>query len=314
MENVNEENTDDKIKEILRRQQVLESLKANCHSAALSSDAYAQKITARCGRESGSAARTRNALTILLLVVILLSALMFFLFMLAGLLLLSDPPVTGGITADYPLGRAKTAMQDGNYDTAHAILSEELDKNPKSAFALSTYAELCQLEGRHDEAAQTLIDYLDNISGTQNIQDGNLLYIQLEELTDPLSPDVEKARQKCLASCRESIENFNFLNTLIENGKYQMALNFCDSMRQQNVTDYNLYTYYFTCYTQLEKYEECAAYFLSLSDEWQTEGDIFTFRLPLKFTIRDKLNELKPYVSEATQQKIDDACLLLDRS
>ncbi|MDE7206069.1 MAG: hypothetical protein K2N90_02730, partial [Lachnospiraceae bacterium] len=156
-------------------------------------------------------------------------------------------------------------------------------------------------------AAMVLIDYLNNVSGTQNIQKGNGLYMKLKELTGPFSPDVENAYQECIAECEESIENFNYLDMLLEKEKYQMALRFCDSMKQENVTDYYLYEYYFISYTQLGNYEECAAYFLNLAEAWDEEGETFSYRLPLKGFIQNKLDKLRPNVSKTTQEKIDAA-------
>ena len=108
-----------------------------------------------------------------------------------------------------------------------------------------------------------------------------MLYKQLKELTGPFSPDVDKAYEECVSACAKSAENFAILDALIKSKKYQLALRFCDSLKQEDVTDHYLDTYYFKCYMQLEQYEVCADYFLSLANEWKSEDDALTSRLTI---------------------------------
>lgn len=304
------ETLDVQIREMIHKQQVLEYLKASGRNMEAFSDGYAEKIIVQCRQGFGPVKRLQKILARLVIVCILLSSLLGAAFVFLPVSFWDTPDGT-----QYPVKRAEAAMESGDYDTARAILSEEMAKSPNNGYYLIYYAELCQREGRHDEAATVLIDFLNNMIGTQNIQDGNGLYMKLKELTGPFSPDVEKAYQECMVACEESVENFAYLKALIENENYKRALRFCDSMKREGAVDNYLYTYYFTCYMHLEKYEECAVYFLSLADKWEEgEEEDFLFRLPFKGFICNNLNELKPYVSENTQKKIDDACLRLENN
>ncbi|MDE7416640.1 MAG: hypothetical protein K2N44_10140 [Lachnospiraceae bacterium] len=302
------------IQQILNRQQILEFLKANRQNANISHNIYAAQITAQCRNRPTSVEQFKTVLAYLCIVFILFAALLLILCVLLNLPVWeasTNSSPTANLTQS-PLEKAEAAIKSGDYDTARAILTDKMEEYPYGTFYFITYSRLCQLEGRHDEAAMTMINFLNNVNGTQNVQtSNNQLYIQLKELTGPFSPDVEKSYQECVTACEESIENFNFLKTLIENKKYKLALRFCDSMRQENVTDYQLYTYYFTCYTELGEYEECASYFLSLVANWNEIS--YTDRLLLESPVQNNLDKLKPHVSAETQEKIDAACLQLDQ-
>lgn len=292
----------------LHKQQVLECLKGGCQDADILSNAYAKEILARCRHTIPLVSYIKNILPYSIIALTLLFT-VFSIFDISPMTLLSKFYVDDNIAESREiseLSKAQMELSNGNYDSARTILLD-LMEDPNHGYVLPTYAQLCQLEGRHDEAAMVLVNYLTNVSGTQNIQKGNSLYMKLQELTGPFSPDVETALEECIAKCDESIENFNYLQELMELQRYQMVLHFCDSLKQENVTDYQLYEYYFKSYVHLEKYEECAAYFLSLAKAWDDEGESFSFRLPPKSFIQDKLDILKPYVSKATREKIDGA-------
>ena len=303
---INMESHDKEICEALHKQQVLEYLKGDCQDTDISSNDYAKKILAQCRRTTAPVRYIKNILSYSFIVLTLLFTVLS-IFDISLSTLFSEFSTDNDMGMSNDLSKAKTEIFNGNYESARTILLDLMKESPNNGYILPTYAELCQLEGRYDEAAMVLIDYLNNVSGTQTIQKGNGLYMKLKELTGPFSPDVENAYQECLEECEKSIENFNYLDTLLKTQKYQTGLRFCDSMKQENVTDYYLYEYYFISYTQLGKYEECAAYFLSLADAWNEEGETFSYRLPLKGFIQDKLNELRPNVSEITQEKIDAA-------
>lgn len=309
MENQDKQLFDKDIYTALHKQQVLEYLKGNYQGADLSSNAYAQKILSKCRKVS----TPFKSIVHIPLYFFAAATLLFTMLSILGIFgitiytLQSKLSVDNDVDASSNLDIAQMEISNGNYESARTILVDMIEKDPNNGYILITYSELCQLEGRYDESATVLINYLSNVSGIQNVQKGNGLYMKLKELTGPFSPDVENAYQECIAECEESIENFNYLDALLETQRYQMALRFCDSMKQEGVTDYYLYDYYFKSYTQLGKYEECAAYFLSLADAWAEEGEVFSFQLPLKGFIQDKLEQLKPHVSETTQKQIDAA-------
>lgn len=316
MENHDKQLLDKEIYTALHKQQVLEYLKGNYQGADLSSNTYAQKILSKCGKVS----TPFRSIAYIPLYFFAAFTLLFTMSSLLGLLgitiytLLSESSIGNSTNTLSNLDIAQMEISTGNYESARAILIDMIEEDPNNGYILITYSELCQLEGRYDESATVLIHYLNNVSGIQNVQKDNGLYRKLKELTGPFSPDVENAYQECITECEESIENFNFLDVLLETQRYQMALRFCDSMKQEGATDYYLYHYYYTSYTQLGKYEECAAYFLGLADAWEEEGEVFSFRLPLKGSIEDNLEQLKPYVSGTTQEQIDAACSKLSTS
>lgn len=309
-----ETNKINEINEILHRQQTLEYLKTPYRPENICPDDYAKKIIGQCNRQNILIKQTRQILANLMIVIGLFcigAITLGFLLILPTLINIDQPPsVKFHPSPDTPLGQAEIAIENGDYDTARAIFEEEKEKNPINGIILINYAEFCQLEGQHDEAAMLLINYLNDVSGTQNIEDGNGIYMKLKELTGPFSPDVEEAYQNCIAACDTAMENYEFLDSLMESEKYRLALHFCDAMHEENVTANNLCRYYYKCYTQLGEYEECAAYLLQLADQWEKEFSPLNATM-LKYQVENRLEELRPFVCESTQQKIDAALLKL---
>ncbi len=305
------------IQEILHRQQILELLKANRQNTYIFHDIYAARIIAHYRHKTSTARQFKTVLAYLLIACIPFCGLLFMLILGAMLLLSGTEPSTDIVssttnTTQSPWQKAEAAMKKGDYDTARAFFIEAKETYPLNGIILIDYAELLQREDQHDEAAMMLIDFLNNVSGTQNIKDGDKVYMKLKELTGPFSPNVEEAYQNCISACEDSLENFEFLDSLIESEKYRLALHFCDAMHEENVAACNLCTYYYMCYTQLGEYEECAVYFLDLADQWEQESLPINAQ-ELKIRVRGKLKELRPFVCESTQQKIDATLLKLER-
>lgn len=326
MENLNFSlNCDNEIRELLYRQQLLESIKSGRTDKALLSNAYAKYIFFHCSgnyRRKTSPAGLLKTIPAACFIAVNLLCTMAALFYLLILLLvpsdwLSTDPVQDSVVKrrlENPYANeAETAMRNGDYDTARSILTEKMAEHPNGILLFIDYSILCHLEGNQDEAAMTMVNFLNNNYGTQNVPSRRgMLYQWMTELPGPFSPDVETAYQECMAACDKSIANFASLESFLENGEYQSALQLCDSMQHQNTNAELIYNYYYTCYMKLEKYEDCAAYFLGLANEWQTE-EFPSTRLPFKSAIVQNLTELKPYVSTETQQKIDDACVMLEQ-
>lgn len=298
------------------------SLKSGRKDKALLSNAYAKNILFHC---SGNCRRKTSPASLLktipaacfIAVNLLCTMVALLILLLVPSDWLSTDPVQDSVVTELLetpyANEAETAIRNGDYDTARSILTEKMAEHPNGALLFIDYSILCHLEGNQDEAVMTMVNFLNNNYGTQNILSRRgMLYRWMTELPGPFSPDVETAYQECMAACDQSIANFASLDSFLENGEYQSALQLCDSIQLQNTNADHLYIYYYTCYIKLGKYEDCAAYFLGLAKEWQTEKFPST-RLPFKSEIVRKLTELKPYVSTETQQKIDDACVMLEQ-
>lgn len=305
------------IHELLYRQQVLESLKTNHQNGDFLSNAYAENIIFQCRHKTTPGKLLKTIPAAAFIAVNCLFTITILFFILISILLFGIPDLLSGNFRNDSVAKrmlespyaneAEIAMRNGDYDTARSILTEKMAASPYGAFFFIDYSILCQLEGNQDEAAMTMVNFLNNSYFPQNIQSSqNLIYMRLTELTGPFSPDVQRAYQECIAACQQSMENFASLDSFMENEEYQLALQLCNSMQHENTRADLLCLYYYTCYTNLGEYEKCAAYFLNLAEECQLEG--YPYLLLPSITIKDKLTELKPYVSTETQQKIDDAC------
>lgn len=314
------------ISELLHRQQVLESIKAGSRNEDILSNAYAKNIISQCRHHNSPLGLLRTIPVAAFIAVNLLFAITV-LFFISIVLSISPnnsdnnattiPLISKNPSPDTTLGQAELAMTNGDYDTARSILTKEMAEHPYGPFSFIDYSILCHLEGNQDEAAIIIVNFINDIYGTQNISSSNnYLYRCLLELTGPFSPDVGNAYTECLTACEKSIENFKSLDSFIKNKDYDLALQLCDSMQQENTTAAELCKYYRTCYMNLGEYEYCAAYFLSFAEEYLAEEwppKAYPHLSLSGNTIQTTLTELKPYVSAETQEKIDAACLLLEQ-
>lgn len=199
---------------------------------------------------------------------------------------------------------AQDAIDEGDFTKAQQILDNDNVK-PDGPASVLTYFNLYVAEGNYDLAVNMQVDYLNNAFGTQNIRLQSFFYANLQDAKDfPLSDDTRQRCEACIKACEESITRFTELDNLIEDRKYEEALEKCDTMRNVNGCSDNVLFYsYRECYLKLEKYEEFAEYLITQAQNIQKDGDLNLIN-PDRFSVEDALEKIYDKVSPATQEKI----------
>ena len=203
-----------------------------------------------------------------------------------------------------PYSLAQDAINDGNSKNARTIL--ESNHIPSNTFAGAiAYSKLYELEKKYDQSADVIITFNTDIMGTQNILKASPLYTRMTELQDMnLSSEEREKFDTCMNACKQSAANLASISTLIENKNYEVALVLCDALKANGSSEYILFDFYHTCYTNLKEYETYALKLIHLANEGIKEKE-FSYQLPELTHVKYYLKDVYPHVSLETQKKID---------
>lgn len=191
-----------------------------------------------------------------------------------------------------------------NYDKARKLLEESFKEYPDSFAGTMTYFNLYEAEKNYDQAAWTLIHYITDIYGIQNVTDSMIPYATLKDFSRPLSEEMQSKYDACIQECQKSAGRFHSVQTLIETGNFKEALILCDSLKSQHVSDSVLIDYYCKCYTSLEEYEACADYLIEYGTDLQRKGDQTEYKSQ-HANISYYIKQIYHKVSHETQKKLD---------
>lgn len=209
----------------------------------------------------------------------------------------------GEITTLFTL--AEKEIAHGNYDKARLYLEESFKENPDNYAGTITYFDLYNAEKNYDQAAWTLIRYINEIYGIQNVMDDTQPYQKLKEFSKPLSEDMQKKYDACIRECEKSAGLFHALETMIDTENFRDALALCDSLKSQKVNDNILIRYYCSCYIGLKEYEACARYLIDYGVSLQNKPDDINQHLDLA-SISYYVKKIYSEVSEETQKELED--------
>ena len=205
---------------------------------------------------------------------------------------------------ELPIVKMQDAILAEDYEEARRIIKEN-GFQPDNFATVLCFSKLYVHDQEYDQAADVLINFITDVSGTQNISEYSLLYEQLKVVSElELSPDVRQRCSTCLKACQKSAAQLASISALIDTERYDVALELCDATHQNGTYYSVLFEYYNTCYTKLEKYEDYAVFLMKLAKMIQKEGDI-TLSLPDRFRVQHCLENIYSLVSEETQKKID---------
>lgn len=202
--------------------------------------------------------------------------------------------------------RAEAAMDEGDYDSAEEILDSEKEKNTNTFAGSLTYSELYNAQGRYDEAALVVLNFIDHYYPTVNMHPNAPLYQQLKNITGTLSPEVQTRYDKCITECEESGEVYDSIYALIQADRFQAALELCNTRKKAGAFDSALFEYYNDCYMGLKKYEEFADYLIELIENYPPDDSPAQLEVPFKSWVISCMEEIYPNLSAETQQRMDD--------
>lgn len=206
--------------------------------------------------------------------------------------------------------RAESAMKENDYDLAEEILDSEKEKNTNTFAGSLTYSEVYNAQGRYDDAAEVVLNFIDNYYPTVNMHPNAPLYQQLKNITGTLSPDVQTRYDQCITECEESGEVYDSIYALIKADRFQAALELCNTRKKDGAFDSALFEYYVDCYKGLEKYEEFADYMIGILENYPPDDSRKQLEVPLKSWVISCMEEIYPQLSPETQKKIDDLQIL----
>ena len=199
---------------------------------------------------------------------------------------------------------AQDEIDKGNYKKAHELLEESFLQYPDSFAGTMTYFNLYQAEKNYDQAAWTLIHYLNDIYGIRNVTETTFAYTSLQAFSGTLSEEMQKKYDECIRQCQKSAGRFQSIQNLIDTKNYTEALTLCNTLKAQNVSDSVLMDYYYKCYTELKDYESCAKYLIAYETALKDSKDELAY-LSDHSTISYYAEQIYPYVSQKTQKELD---------
>lgn len=203
------------------------------------------------------------------------------------------------------IGEIQDALLDNEYENARNLLTGNAIA-PDNLSAVLCYVELYEHDQDYDRAADIMISYITDIWNPQNIAiKDNPAYTGLVEVgSHPLSKNIQTRYDTCLNACDEAAARFAAVRSLIKEKDYESALELCTTLKQDGTSDNMLFWYLNDCYRNLEKYEDYAAYLISLQKEVKKET-YFSLYLPTESSVHYALQEVYPYVSDKTRKEID---------
>lgn len=293
------------ITDILMKQQELESLKeqykyGQTHSPRQFSSKFSKLIFSAIHRAQKR--QTRNRKFKLITLLFIASA---FIIPLAIILLssiyLPDTQGPGEITTLVTM--AQDEIADGNYSKARQLLDESFKENPDNFAGTMAYFDLYNAEKNYDQAAWTLIRFINEIYGVQNVTDTTYPYQKLKDFSNPLSEDMQKKYEICIQNCEKSAGLFQALKTMIDTENFRDALALCDSLQSQNVKKNILINYYCPCYIGLKEYEICARYLIDYGTSLPNRQDDIT-HVTEHSTISYYAEKIYPELSADTQKEL----------
>ena len=199
---------------------------------------------------------------------------------------------------------AQDEIDKGNYKKAHELLEESFRQYPDNFAGTMTYFNLYQAEKNYDQAAWTLIHYLNDIYGIRNVTETTFAYTSLQAFSGTLSEEMQKKYDECIRQCQKSAGRFQSIQNLIDTKNYTEALTLCNTLKAQNVSDSVLMDYYYKCYTELKDYESCAKYLIAYETALKDSKDELAY-LSDHSTISYYAEQIYPYVSQKTQKELD---------
>lgn len=229
-------------------------------------------------------------------------------FSIAMILLLNawvpHPDSDSGTSTKTLYALVQEAIDCGDAEKARSIL--ENNQIPSTTFAGAlAYSSLYELEENYDRAADVIITFITDILGTQSIVEASPLYTRMTELDNmKLSPEKRAKFDTCMDACKQSAAVFTSISTLIESENYELALQLCDTQKAMGSSEYILFDFYHTCYTNLKEYEAYALKLINIATEVLKEKE-FSYQLPEKTLVKYYLTEVYPHVSLETQEKIN---------
>ena len=127
-------------------------------------------------------------------------------------------------------------------------------------------------------------------------------YTRMTELQNMnLSSEEREKFDACMNACKQSAANLASISTLIENKNYEVALMLCDALKTNGNSEYILFDFYHTCYTNLKESETYALKLIHLAKERIKEKE-FSYQLPELTHVKYYLKDLYPHVSSETQK------------
>lgn len=205
-----------------------------------------------------------------------------------------------------PYDQAQTALEEDNPEKAREIL--ETNHTPSDTFAGAlVYSDLYEAEKNYDSAADVIITFITDILGTHNILKDSLLYTRMEEIGEmELSSEEKTKYDTCMTACKQSAADLASISNLISEKKYAEALKLCDKQKEKGSSEHILFEFYNTCYMNLGEYEDYADKLIELAGQIPTDDDYsYYYQFPTKNRIKSCLENLYPLVSAKTQKRID---------
>ena len=306
---------EDNINTILLRQQELEYLKKqDCPSKKLlkelrrqTDSSYSRRILNQC-LHIHSQIQLRKFFHMLRKIPIIILALFLVLPLSAPLKRITSQqefstPASDSVS-EFPIVKVQEAIMNGNYEEARRIIKEN-NFQPDNFANVISFSRLYIHDKDYDQAADVVINFINNTYGPRNVNEYSLLYKQLDEVSKlELSPETQQRCDTCLKACRESAARLASISALIDTKRYDLALELCDAEHRNGTCYASLFEYYVTCYTKLEKYEDFADLLIEIAEQLQIEGDL-TYTLPDRYRVRTCMQDIYSQVSEETRDKID---------
>lgn len=313
------------IEEILKRQQILESIKSSGSGTdkEILSTPYGQKIQSICHTSALHRRKYRRNFSIACAFAAIIACLSVIsvgnIWIKNGIkneikttsaqpAYLEPDPAVDNDSDDYystTVPRAEAAIEAKDYTNAKKILDSQKYRNENTFAGALTYSELYNLTGDYDNAALVIMNFMEKHYPAINIHSQSPLYTYLQDISGTLSSDVQKKYDECMAECKKSAEFYDHMDSLVKNEDYQTALDLCNTRKQEGALDSTLFVYYEYCYMGLEKYEEFADYLIEIIKNYPS--DVYSLvEVPSDDLISLDISKVYPHLSAEKKREIDN--------
>ncbi|MBO5372305.1 MAG: hypothetical protein J6A75_06260 [Lachnospiraceae bacterium] len=156
-------------------------------------------------------------------------------------------------------------------DTQSAIVRFEklMDKNYDEYIIYAYASDIYWNRKDYDKSAYTLLHYLKNIYGKENISYSTRAYQTLKDkyYSGYLSEQMYQEIQDFLLSASAQCEAYSFIEQLIDRGDYTTALSLCENQMASGSDNYKLTCLYSYCLISLNQIDKAFLYIYTYLDQ-----------------------------------------------